>query len=136
MHLNLKIELMQWQVHRVREVRSTTRKISLDWENGTWRIRQKCTPSSCFSNVPCFFNSLPLFFQDQRVRFDILVIFMNTYFVEDYSKTASENMSFQLARSKCICQKVGNFEHLIFPDCSQKRIDRVSHINKGDFLWI
>ena len=39
------------------------------------------------------------------------MIFMNTYFVEHLSKAASENIYFQPAKSKYVCQKVGNFEH-------------------------
>ena len=36
---------------------------------------------------------------------------MNTYIVEDLSKAAPENTSFQPAKSKYICPQVGNFEH-------------------------
>ena len=43
--------------------------------------------------------------------FDSSMIFTDTYFVEDLSKAASENISFQLAKSQYTCLKVGNFEH-------------------------
>ena len=39
------------------------------------------------------------------------MIFTDTYFVGDLSKAASENISFELAKSKYICPKVGNFEY-------------------------
>ena len=38
------------------------------------------------------------------------MLFTNTYFVEDLSKAASKNTSLQVAKSKYICRKVGNFE--------------------------
>ena len=38
------------------------------------------------------------------------LIFTNIYFVEDLSKTASENISIQLAKSKYVSPKVRNFE--------------------------
>ena len=39
------------------------------------------------------------------------MIFTNTYFVDGLSKAASENISFQQAKSKNIDKNVGNFEH-------------------------
>ena len=42
------------------------------------------------------------------------MIFTDTYFVGDLSKAASENISFELAKNKDICPKVGNFEHYYF----------------------
>ena len=41
--------------------------------------------------------------------FDSFMIFNDTYFAGDFSKTASENISFKVAKS--IYLKVGNFEH-------------------------
>ena len=46
--------------------------------------------------------------------FDSFMTFTDIYFVGDLSKAASENISFQLAKSKYICPKVENFEHLYF----------------------
>ena len=42
------------------------------------------------------------------------MIFTDIYFVGDLPKAASDNISFQLAKSKYICPKVGNFEHQYF----------------------
>ena len=39
------------------------------------------------------------------------MIFMDTYFAEDLSRAASENISIQPVKSKDICPKVRNFEH-------------------------
>ena len=47
----------------------------------------------------------------KAICFDSSMIFTDTYFVGDLSRAVSENMSFQLAKSKYICPKVENFEH-------------------------
>ena len=45
MHNNLRIELMQWQAHRLRgSLVDNKKNIPLSRGKGTWRIRQKCNP--------------------------------------------------------------------------------------------
>ena len=58
----------------------------------------------------------------KAVCIDSTMTFTNTDFVGDLSKSSSENISFQLAKSKYICPKVGNFEHyLIRTNCLREK---------------
>ena len=45
MQNNLRIELMQWQAHRLRGSLVDSKKIFLGRQKETWRIRQNCNPS-------------------------------------------------------------------------------------------
>ena len=45
------------------------------------------------------------------IYFDSSMIFTDTYFVGDLAKAASENISFQPAKTKYISPKVGNFKY-------------------------
>ena len=54
MQNNLRIELMQWQAHRLRGSLVDSKKIFLGRQKGTWRIRQNCNPLLLCIPTPLF----------------------------------------------------------------------------------